>query len=78
MQPLIRLLVLGGLCILLTGCKIELYSGLSEREGNEMLAILLGHGIPATKMTSIALQNSTNCPGMRLVPSQIKVVLLAP
>ena len=50
MQPLIRLLVLGGLCILLTGCKIELYSGLSEREGNEMLAILLGHGIPATKV----------------------------
>ncbi|MEZ4438195.1 MAG: DUF4150 domain-containing protein [Polyangiaceae bacterium] len=39
---------------------------------------VLVHGIPATKMTSIALQNSTNCPGMRLVPSQIKVVLLAP
>ncbi len=35
-------------------------------------------GIPATKMTSVALQNSTNCPGMRLVPSQVKVVLLAP
>ncbi len=26
--------------------------------------------MPATRMTSIALQNSTNCPGMRLVPSQ--------
>jgi len=24
------------------------------------------------------IQNSTNCPGMRLVPSQIKVLLLAP
>ncbi len=35
-------------------------------------------GMPATKMTSVALQNSTNCPGMRLVPSQPKVILLAP
>ena len=35
-------------------------------------------GIPATRMTSIALQNSTNCPGIRIVPSQFKVLLLAP
>lgn len=35
-------------------------------------------GIPATRLTSVALQNSTNCPGMRIVPSQIKVLLLAP
>ena len=35
-------------------------------------------GIPATRMTSVALQNSTNCPGARLVPSQVKVILLAP
>ena len=35
-------------------------------------------GAPATKMTSIALQNSTNCPGARIVPSQVKVLLLAP
>ncbi len=34
--------------------------------------------MPATKMTSVALQNSTNCPGMRAVPSQVKVILLAP
>ena len=39
---------------------------------------VLVKGAPATKMTSVALQNSTNCPGMRLVPSQVKVVLLAP
>ncbi len=39
--------------------------------------VLVG-GPPATKMTSVALQNSTNCPGMRLVPSQVKVLLLAP
>jgi hypothetical protein len=39
--------------------------------------VLVG-GLPATRMTSVALQNSTNCPGMRLVPSQPKVLLLAP
>jgi hypothetical protein len=35
-------------------------------------------GMPATRLTSIAIQNSTNCPGVRIVPSQVKVVLLAP
>ncbi len=35
-------------------------------------------GAPATKLTSVALQNSTNCPGARIVPSQVKVMLLAP
>lgn len=39
--------------------------------------VLVG-GMPATRMTSMALQNSTNCPGVRLVPSQVKVLLLAP
>jgi len=39
--------------------------------------VLLG-GMPATRMTSMSLQNSTNCPGVRLVPSQTKVLLLAP
>jgi hypothetical protein len=35
-------------------------------------------GIPATRLTSISLQNSTDCVGMRIVPSQVKVLLLAP
>ena len=35
-------------------------------------------GMPATRLTSMSLQNSTNCPGVRLVPSQVKVLLLAP
>lgn len=35
-------------------------------------------GVPATRLTSMALQNNTNCPGMRIVPSQVKVLLLAP
>ena len=39
--------------------------------------VLVG-GIPATRLTSTSLQNSTNCPGMRIVPSQVKVLLLAP
>lgn len=39
--------------------------------------VLIG-GMPATRMTSVSLQNSTNCPGVRLVPSQPKVILLAP
>jgi len=39
--------------------------------------VLLG-GMPATRLTSMSLQNSTNCPGVRLVPSQTKVLVLAP
>ncbi|MBI4957281.1 MAG: DUF4150 domain-containing protein [Myxococcales bacterium] len=34
--------------------------------------------MPATRLTSVSLQNSTNCPGARIVPSQVKVILLAP
>ncbi|HOI15057.1 MAG TPA: DUF4150 domain-containing protein [Geobacteraceae bacterium] len=39
--------------------------------------VLIG-GMPATRLTSSSLQNSTNCPGVRVVPSQTKVLLLAP
>lgn len=39
---------------------------------------VLVDGIPATRMTSINVQNNTNSPGMSLVPSQVKVLLLAP
>jgi hypothetical protein len=39
--------------------------------------VLMG-GSPATKLTSMSLQNSTNCPGARIAPSQVKVLLLAP
>lgn len=35
-------------------------------------------GLPATRLSSVSLQNSTNCPGARVVPSQTKVILLAP
>ena len=39
---------------------------------------VLFEGMPATRVTSMSLQNSTNAPGMRVVPSQTKVILLAP
>lgn len=39
---------------------------------------ILVSGSPATKLTSVAIQNNTNCPGVRSVPSQVKVVLLSP
>jgi hypothetical protein len=35
-------------------------------------------GMPATRMTSMSLQNSTNAPGCRMVPSQTLVMMLAP
>ena len=35
-------------------------------------------GMPATRLTSVSLQNSTNCPGARIVPSQTMVLVLAP
>jgi hypothetical protein len=39
--------------------------------------VLIG-GMPATRLTSMTMQNSTNCVGARLVPSQVKVLILAP
>lgn len=32
-------------------------------------------GVPASKMTSVTIQNSANCPGCRVVPSQAQVIL---
>jgi len=39
---------------------------------------VLVKGMPASRLTSVSLQNSTNAPGCRLVPSQMRVLLLAP
>jgi hypothetical protein len=39
---------------------------------------VLFQGMPATRLTSVSLQNSTNCPGVRIVPSQPLLLLLAP
>jgi hypothetical protein len=48
-----------------------------DRHITASFTVLVG-GIPGTKLTSIAIQNSTNCPGVRIVPSQTTVLLLAP
>jgi len=39
---------------------------------------VLAGGVPATRLTSMTITNSTNCPAVSLVPSQVKVLLLAP
>jgi hypothetical protein len=38
----------------------------------------LVNGIPVTRLTSMGLNNSTNIPGFRIVPSQLTVLVLAP
>lgn len=38
------------LMLLVNGCKVELYSNLTEQEANEMLALLLQHEIPCEKI----------------------------
>lgn len=43
-----RMLALG-LCLLLAACKVELHSGLDERDANEIMAILLKNGIAASR-----------------------------
>jgi type III secretion protein J len=42
-----RLVILCLLCSLLAACKVQLYSGLTQRDANEMLAVLLQAGIEA-------------------------------
>jgi len=39
---------------------------------------VLAGGMPATRLTSMSLHNNMNCPGVRLAPSQVSVLLLAP
>jgi hypothetical protein len=39
---------------------------------------VLVDGMPMTRLTSMSLQNSTNAPGVRLVPSQPVMLVLSP
>jgi len=48
-----------------------------SRHVTAAFTVLIG-GAPATRMTSITLQNMVNAPGISIVPSQVKVLLLAP
>lgn len=50
LQRRLRILGIIFLSLLLAACKVELYSGLSEKEGNEMLAILLDGEVAAEKL----------------------------
>ena len=45
----LKLIFAVGIVLLLYGCKVELYTNLPEQEGNEMLALLLKHGIESEK-----------------------------
>lgn len=45
----LRLALILGLALLLTGCRVELYSALPENDANQMLAILMQHHIDADK-----------------------------
>jgi len=46
-----RLFIYFAFFFILTGCKTELYGGLSEKEGNHMFAILYKAGISVDKET---------------------------
>jgi len=62
------------------GVSMGVASGTVMGPGRHLTAsftVLMG-GAPATKLTSMSLQNNTNCPGCRIAPSQTKVLLLAP
>ena len=48
-NPMPKLTFVALLFLLLGGCKVELYTDLPEQEGNEMLALLLKHGIESEK-----------------------------
>ena len=50
LQRKLRVLGVTFFCLLLAACKVELYSGLGEKEGNEMLAILLDGDVAAEKL----------------------------
>jgi hypothetical protein len=63
-----------------SGVNMGVASGMVMGPGRHLTAaftFLVG-GMPATRMTSMSLQNSTNCPGARLAPSQVTVLVLSP
>lgn len=48
-HPLFRCITLCFITLLLTACKTELYSGLPQKEANEMYSLLLENNIIAEK-----------------------------
>ena len=50
LRPMLFLVL--SLLLLLSGCKVEMYSGLSEDQANQMLSTLLRRGIAAEKISA--------------------------
>lgn len=48
-RTLVQALITLVMVMFLSGCQVDLFTGLSEKQGNEMLSILLTHNIPAGK-----------------------------
>lgn len=46
----LALWLVAALCLILAGCKSDLYTGLAETQANQMLAVLLSSGISAEKV----------------------------
>ena len=62
------------------GVNMGVASGLvmgPERNLTAAFTVIMGSA-PMTRLTSASLQNSTNAPGMKAVPSATNVVVLAP
>ncbi|MEM9341891.1 MAG: type III secretion inner membrane ring lipoprotein SctJ [Pseudomonadota bacterium] len=47
-----RLTAVAAACLVLAGCKSELFTDMSEREANQVIAALMSEGIPASKSSS--------------------------
>lgn len=62
------------------GVALGVASGMVMGPSRRLTAMFtcLVDAIPATRLTSMGLHNSTNIVGMRIVPSQVKVLLLGP
>jgi hypothetical protein len=62
------------------GVNLGVASGLVMGPSRHVLGAftMLVGGMPATRMTSMTIQNNTNCPGCRIVPSQPRVIILSP
>jgi hypothetical protein len=62
------------------GIALGVASGMVMGPARRLTAMFtcLVDGIPATRMTSIGLHNSTNMIGMTIVPGQFQVLLLGP
>lgn len=63
-----------------TGVMLGVASGMVMGPSRRLTAAFtcIVGGAPLTRLTSMGIQNSTNCPGIRLVPSQPNVLVLAP